>query len=61
GKTHYQRVTGHFAADGRYHVAPVVAQGSHQLAATASATALVVLPDGDGVAKGSDVPALLLI
>ena len=61
GKTHYQRVTGHFAADGRYHVAPVVAQGSHQLAATASATALVVLPDGDGVAKGSDVRALLLI
>ena len=30
----------------RYHVRPVGAQGSHQLAATALADALVVLPDG---------------
>ncbi len=61
GKTHYLRVTGHFGGDGRYHVAPVGAQGSHQLAATAAADALVVLPDGPGLAKGSDVEALLLI
>ena len=61
GKTHYLRVTGRFGPDGRYHVSPVGAQGSHQLAATASADALVVLPDGDGVPKGTDVPALLLI
>jgi molybdopterin molybdotransferase len=60
GKTHFLRVMGHFGPDGRYHVAPVSAQGSHQLAATASADALVVLPDGDGVTKGTDVRALLL-
>jgi molybdopterin biosynthesis enzyme len=53
-------VTGHFGRDGRYHVAPVGAQGSHQLAATASADALVAVPDGDGVASGADVDALLL-
>ncbi len=61
GKTHYLRVTGKFGADGRYHVVPVGAQGSHQLAATASADALVVLPDGEGVPTGADVPALLLM
>ena len=61
GKTHYVRVTGGFEADGRYHVAPVGAQGSHQLAATASADALAVVPDGDGVAEGGDVTAMLLI
>ncbi len=61
GKTHYQRVTGRFEADGRYHVASVGAQGSHQLAATANADAIVVLPDGVGVARGADVDALLLI
>ncbi len=60
GKTHYVRVTGHFGRDGRYHVAPVGAQGSHQLAATASADALVAVPDGEGVASGADVDALLL-
>ncbi len=61
GKTHFIRVTGDFGPDGRYHVAPVGAQGSHQLAATASADAIVVLPDGDGVSSGADVQALLLI
>ena len=61
GKTHYVRVTGRFEDDGRYHVAPVGAQGSHQLAATASADALAVVPDGDGVAEGGDVTAMLLI
>ncbi len=61
GKTHYLRVTGRFEADGRYHVVPVGAQGSHQLAATANADALVVLPEGEGVARGADVDALLLI
>ena len=50
GKTHFQRATAAFGADGRVHVAPVAAQGSHQLAATAMADAMVVLPDGDGAA-----------
>ena len=61
GKVHFVRVTGAFADDGRYHVRPVGAQGSHQLAATALADALVVLPDGDGVPAGADVAVLLLI
>ena len=60
GKVHFVRVTGSFADDGRYHVAPVAAQGSHQLAATALADALVVLPDGDGVDAGAEVAVLML-
>ena len=60
GKIHFLRVNGTFADDGRYHVRPVGAQGSHQLAATALADALLVLPDGDGVPAGSDVAVLLL-
>jgi molybdopterin biosynthesis enzyme len=60
GKVHFLRVNGAFADDGRYHVHPVAAQGSHQLAATALADALVVLPDGDGVPSGAEVAVLLL-
>ena len=60
GKVHFVRVTGAFADDGRYHVRPVGAQGSHQLAATALADALVVLPDGAGVPEGTDVAVLML-
>lgn len=60
GKVHFARVNGAFADDGRYHVTPVGAQGSHQLAATASADAMAVLPDGGGVEAGSEVAVLLL-
>ena len=60
GKVHFLRVNGGFADDGRYHVRPVEAQGSHQLAATALADALVVLPDGDGVPADTEVAVLLL-
>ena len=60
GKTHYVRVRGEFAGDGRYHVTSVGGQGSHQLAATATAQALAVLLDGDGVAAGGDVTAIVL-
>ena len=60
GKVHFLRVNGEFADDGRYHVVPVGAQGSHQLAATAGADAMVVLPDGDGVPAGADVSVLML-
>jgi molybdopterin molybdotransferase len=60
GKVHFLRVNGMFADDGRYHVRPVGAQGSHQLAATALADALVVLPDGDGVPAGTEVAVLIL-
>ena len=60
GKTHLVRVNGAFAGDGRYHVQPVGAQGSHQLAATATADAIAVLPDGPGVVAGDAVDVLLL-
>ena len=60
GKVHLVRVNGEFADDGRYHVHPVRAQGSHQLAASALADALAVVPDGDDVPPGADVAVLLL-
>lgn len=60
GKTHYARVIGGFGADGRYHVRSVGSQGSHQLAATAAATALAVLPDGDGVPAHASVGVIVL-
>jgi molybdenum cofactor synthesis domain-containing protein len=60
GKVHFVRAVSSLGGDGRTHVAPVHAQGSHQLAAMTAADALVVLPDGGGVAGGADVPALLL-
>jgi molybdenum cofactor synthesis domain-containing protein len=60
GKTHYTRVIGTFAADGRYHVRAVGGQGSHQLAATARAQALAIVPDGHGVAPGGSVDVIVL-
>jgi molybdopterin molybdotransferase len=60
GKVHFVRVHAEFADDGRCHVRPVGAQGSHQLAATALADAMAVLPDGEGVPPGGDVAVLML-
>ena len=61
GKVHWQRVVASWGADGRVHIAPVAAQGSHQLAASALANALAAVPDGDGVPAGGEVPVLLLV
>jgi molybdopterin biosynthesis enzyme len=41
-------------------VQPVSVQGSHQLAATALANALAVVPDGSGLPAGSEVAVLML-
>jgi molybdopterin molybdotransferase len=60
GKVHFMRVTGAFSDDGRYHVQPVSVQGSHQLAATALADALAVVPDGASLPAGSEVAVLML-
>ncbi len=60
GKVHFMRVGGGFADDGRFHVRPVDAQGSHQLAATAAADAMAVVPDGDGIPAGAEVAVLML-
>jgi molybdenum cofactor synthesis domain-containing protein len=60
GKQHLVRVVGTFAPDGRLHVAPTGAQGSHQLAASAAANGLAVVEDGAGVAVASEVAVLYL-
>ncbi len=59
GKTHFVRVVASYA-DGAHRVVPVGGQGSHQLAAMASANALAVLDDGDGVPAGATLPVILL-
>jgi molybdenum cofactor synthesis domain-containing protein len=60
GRVHYVRVSGRFADDGRYHIASVGAQGSHQLAASSLADALAVVPDGHGIDPGDPVLVWLL-
>jgi molybdenum cofactor synthesis domain-containing protein len=60
GKIHFLRaVVAYDRADGRFHVRAGGAQGSHQLAAMASANALAVLPDGEGVAAGGEAEVLM--
>jgi molybdopterin molybdotransferase len=61
GKTHLMRVNAIFGADGRCSVTPVRAQGSHQLAATALANAIAIVPDGDGCDAGDAVEVVLLL
>ena len=61
GKTHLVRVAAGFEDDGRCHVRSVGAQGSHQLAATALANAIAVVPDGEGVPAGGEVAVLLMM
>jgi molybdenum cofactor synthesis domain-containing protein len=60
GKLHLVRVIAAAGEDGRWRVRPVGGQGSHQLAAAAAANALALVPDGDGVAAGGAVKALVL-
>ncbi|NNE12528.1 MAG: molybdopterin molybdotransferase MoeA, partial [Ilumatobacter sp.] len=60
GKVHLMRVQAEFADDGRCHVRPARAQGSHQLAATALANAIAVVPDGDGLPAGAEVAIVRL-
>ncbi len=59
GKTHFARVTVCYD-DGRYRVESAGGQGSHQLYAMATANALAVLPDGEGVEPGEEVEVILL-
>ena len=60
GKVHFDRCVASWGADGRVHVSRVRAQGSHQLAATALANALVEIPDGPGLPEGAGVMVTLL-
>ena len=60
GKVHLMRVVATWQDDGRCHVVPVWAQGSHQLAATALANAIAVVPDGEGVDEGQEVAVVVI-
>ena len=60
GKIHLMRVFGSFENDGRLHVRDTGPQGSHQLAATAFANGLALVPDGEGLVVGSEVEVMLL-
>lgn len=60
GKTHYDRVRARWGDDGRLHVTRQDAQGSHQLAASASSNALLEVPDGDGLKAGDSAIAVLI-
>jgi molybdenum cofactor synthesis domain-containing protein len=60
GKVHLMRVMASFGDDGRCHVRPARAQGSHQLAATALANAIAIVPDGDGIPSGAEVAVVAL-
>jgi molybdopterin molybdotransferase len=60
GKVHLMRVLADFADDGRCHVRSARAQGSHQLAATALANAIAIVPDGDGIPAGAEVAIVMM-
>ena len=55
GKIHFDRVHATWGSDGRVHVRRTGEQGSHQLAATAVANAIMAVPDGDGLRAGDEV------
>ncbi len=60
GKVHFDRVHATWGADGRVHVTRTGPQGSHQLAATAVANAIMAVPDGEGVRAGDTVQVTFL-
>jgi molybdopterin molybdotransferase len=60
GKIHFMRVFGEFGDDGRLHVRDTGPQGSHQLASSAIANAIMAVPDGHGVSAGDEVTVTLL-
>ena len=60
GRTALIRVACTWDGNGRVHAVPVHAQGSHQLAASAGANGLAVLPDGPGVVEGDPVTVVLI-
>jgi molybdenum cofactor synthesis domain-containing protein len=59
GKVHFVRVRCTWDGHG-FRATPVMGEGSHQLAAAASANGLAVLPDGSGAPEGDEVTVVLL-
>ena len=60
GKIHFDRVRAAWGSDGRVHVRRTGAQGSHQLASTSVANALIAVPDGNGLRTGDEVVVTFL-
>jgi molybdenum cofactor synthesis domain-containing protein len=60
GKIHFDRVRATWGADGRVHVRRTGGQGSHQLASTSVANALIAVPDGTGLRTGDEVVVTFL-
>ena len=60
GKLHLMRVEATYRADGRFHVRSAGGQASNLLNTMAAANALALVPDGSGVAAGSEVEVMLL-
>lgn len=60
GKLHLVRVVVTTDASGTLRARPAGAQGSHQLAATARASALALVPNGPGLAAGDPLGLLVL-
>ena len=59
GKVYLERVKVSYA-DGRFHAALSGGQSSNVLSAMAAANGLTLLPDGEGVDAGGEVPVMLL-
>jgi molybdopterin molybdotransferase len=60
GRTAFLRVACRFGPDGRLHARPVSGQDSHQLSASAGATGLAQVEDGQRIQAGDELPVLLL-
>ena len=60
GKTHFARVHVSYGPTGRLVARFAGGQGSHQLSAMASANALAIVPDGEGISEGDDVELIVL-
>ena len=60
GKLNLVHVNAVFESDGRLHVKSVSRLGSHLLSAIADANAVALVPDGEGLATGQEVVAMII-
>jgi molybdopterin molybdotransferase len=59
GKVHLVHAVARFHDDGRLHVEQNLQQAPHSMSAIVGANALIIVPDGDGLTAGEEVPVLL--
>ena len=60
GKIHLVHVVARVHDDGVVHAERAIRHGSHLLSAVAEANALAIVPEGDGLAAGDVVRAMIL-